>query len=82
MIVSVDGDPATSADAVRAAVQQHGPGESIPVVVRRDGAERAVAVRTAESDGRTVIGVGLGLDYDLPVDVTLNTGSVGGPRPG
>ena len=82
VLVSIDGDPATSADAVRAAVQRHGPGESIPVVVRRDGTERTVSVRTAESDGRTVIGVGLGLDYDLPVDVTLNTGSVGGPSAG
>ncbi len=82
VIVSVDGAPASSADAVRAAVRKHGPGESFPVVVRRDGSERTVAARTATSDGRTVIGVALRLDYDLPVDVTLNTGSVGGPSAG
>ena len=82
VLVSVDGDPATSADAVRGAVQRHAPGDAIPIVVRRDGSERTVTVRTAESGGRTVIGVGLGLDYDLPVDVTLNTGSVGGPSAG
>ncbi|HET6969154.1 MAG TPA: S16 family serine protease [Ornithinibacter sp.] len=82
VLVSVDGVPAASADAVRAAVQEHGPGESIPVVVRRDGAERTVTARTAEADGRTVIGVSLRLDYDLPVDVTINTGSVGGPSAG
>ena len=82
VLVSVDGDPATSADAVRGAVHRHAPGDAIPIVVRRDGTERTVTVRTAESGGRTVIGVGLGLDYDLPVDVTLNTGSVGGPSAG
>src|SRR5215203_3232680 len=36
VLVSVDGDPATSADAVRAAVQRHEPGDTVPVVVRRD----------------------------------------------
>lgn len=82
VLVSVDGVPAASADAVRSAVQEHGPGESIPVVVRRDGSERTVRARTAEADGRTVIGVSLRLDYDLPVDVTINTGSVGGPSAG
>ena len=66
---------------MRAAVQRHGPGDTVPVVVRRDGAERTVTVRTGASpSGRTVIGVGLRLDYDLPVDVTLGTGNVGGPR--
>lgn len=82
VLVSVDGDPATSADAVRAAVQRHEPGDSFPVVVVRDGTERTVTVRTVDSGGRAVIGVGLRLDYDLPVDVTLRTGSVGGPSAG
>ena len=82
VLVSVDGDPATSADAVRAAVQRHEPGDTFPVVVRRDGAERTVAARTRESDGRTVMGISLRLDYDLPVDVTLRTGGVGGPSAG
>ena len=82
VLVSVDGVPAASADAVRSAVQANGPGESIPVVVRRDGSERTLQARTAEVDGRTVIGVSLRLDYDLPVDVTINTGSVGGPSAG
>jgi Lon-like protease len=82
VLVSIDGAPVTTADAVRAAVQKHGADESVPVVVRRDGREQTVTVRTAESAGRTVIGVSLRLDYDLPVDVTLNTGRVGGPSAG
>lgn len=82
VLVTVDGTEAASADAVRAAVQRTEPGRTLPVVVRRDGAERTLTVPTAESDGRTVIGVGLRLDYDLPVEVTLRTGSVGGPSAG
>lgn len=82
VFVSVDGAPATTADAVRAAVQARQPGESIPVVVRRGDREQTVTARTGESEGRTVIGVGLRIDYDLPVQVTLNTGAVGGPSAG
>ena len=82
VLVSVGGSEASSSDAVRAAVQRVEPGDVVPVVVRRDGKEQTVEVRTAESERGTVIGVGLRLDYDLPVDVTLRTGSVGGPSAG
>lgn len=82
VLVSIDGDPVTSSDSVRAAVQRHRPGDTFPVVVRRNGTERTVTARTGEVDGRTVLGVGLRLDYDLPVDVTLRTGNVGGPSAG
>ncbi|MGL5850694.1 MAG: YlbL family protein [Phycicoccus sp.] len=82
VLVSVDGDAASSADAVRAAVQRAAPGSPVPVVVERDGSRRELQVPTAESDGRTVLGVGLNLDYDLPVEATLNTGEVGGPSAG
>jgi PDZ domain-containing protein len=82
VLVSVGGAPATSPDAVRAAVQRVDPGNILPVVVLRDGKEQTVEVRTAESARGTVIGVGLRVEYDLPVDVTLRTGNVGGPSAG
>lgn len=82
VLVSVGDAEASSSDAVRAAVQRTEPGDTVPVVVLREGEERTVAVRTAESARGTVIGVGLRLDYDLPVDVSLRTGNVGGPSAG
>ena len=82
VLVSVGDAEASSSDAVRAAVQQTEPGDTVPVVVLREGEERTVAVRPAESARGTVIGVGLRLDYDLPVDVSLRTGNVGGPSAG
>ncbi len=82
VLVSVGDAEASSSDAVRAAVQRTEPGDTVPVVVLREGEERTVAVRPAESARGTVIGVGLRLDYDLPVDVSLRTGNVGGPSAG
>src|ERR671910_853725 len=82
VLVSVGDAEASSSDAVRAAVQRTEPGDTVPVVVLREGEERTVAVRTAESARGTVIGVGLRLDYDLPVDVSQRTGNVGGPSAG
>ncbi|MGL5867240.1 MAG: YlbL family protein [Dermatophilaceae bacterium] len=82
VLVSVDGDAATSPDAVRAAVQRGAAGSAVSVVVDRDGSRRELQVPTAESDGRTVLGIELSLDYELPVEVTLNTGEVGGPSAG
>ena len=53
-VVSVDGVPADSTDAVRAAVQKHTAGEPVAITVRRGGATRALTAHTASADGRTV----------------------------
>ncbi len=83
VLVSVDGDPATDSTAVRDAVRRNAPGDTITVVVDRSGTTRSLDVTTGSAaDGSTVIGVRLRGDYDLPVDVTVNTGSVGGPSAG
>ncbi|NHI20459.1 PDZ domain-containing protein [Phycicoccus endophyticus] len=83
VLVSVDGVEASDTASVRAAVQAREPGDEVTLVVRRDGDERTLTVRTGSAeDGTTVIGVLLRTDYDLPVDVTLNTGQVGGPSAG
>jgi len=81
-LVSVDGQDVSSAQQVRDIVQPLPAGTDVEVVVRRDGSEVGVDVTTAESNGVSIIGVLLGLDYDLPITVTLNTGSVGGPSAG
>lgn len=80
--VSVRGVAVTGADDLRAQIQRTPPGEPLPLVVRRKGTEQALTVTTTESKGRTVIGVFLGIDYDPPIDVTINAGGVGGPSAG
>ncbi|MEO7422617.1 MAG: S16 family serine protease [Ornithinibacter sp.] len=83
VLVSVDGDAATDPDAVRTAVKRNAPGDTIAVVVTRGGKRRTLEVTAGKaSDGSTIIGVNLRVDYDLPVEVTVNTGSVGGPSAG
>ena len=82
LLVSVDGQPATDADAVRAAIVARPVGTTLPLVVRRDGAELTVSVTSRDVDGRPVIGVIMGTRYDLPVDVSIHAGAVGGPSAG
>ncbi|MBM6405222.1 PDZ domain-containing protein [Phycicoccus sp. CSK15P-2] len=82
VLVSVDGEKASDTGAVRAAVQARSPGEDVSVRLRRDGEEQTVTVPTVDTGGRAVIGVLLRTQYDLPVQVTLNTGRVGGPSAG
>lgn len=81
-IVAVDGTEVSTGDDVRALVAPVAPGTTLPITVRRDGAERTLDVTTADNDGSSLIGVLLGLGYDLPITVTLNTGRVGGPSAG
>jgi PDZ domain-containing protein len=81
-VVSVDGVPADSTEAVRRAVQKHQPGESVAVTVRRDGATRQLRARTAAADGKTVLGVLLRTRFQFPVKVSINAGDVGGPSAG
>ncbi len=82
VLVRVNDVPATDADAVRAAVVAQPPGTALPIVVRRDGAEQTVTVTSRDVEGRAVIGVIMGTRYDLPVDVSIHAGAVGGPSAG
>lgn len=82
VVVSIDGVAAGDPSAVRAAVQKHAAGDLVRVVVDRSGIRRSVDVRTREVQGQPVIGIVMSLRYDLPVDVTLSTGRVGGPSAG
>ncbi|MEP7018500.1 MAG: S16 family serine protease [Actinomycetota bacterium] len=82
VMVSIDGKPVSTPEAVRAAVRAHKPGENVLFTVRRDGKEMALTVRTASSQGQTVVGVFLRTGFSFPVKVSINAGNVGGPSAG
>jgi len=82
VIRSVAGVPATSASAVRDAIQRTKAGASVTVVVSRAGTQRTLPVKTGSADGRTVLGVMLRTSFDFPVKVRINAGDVGGPSAG
>lgn len=90
-IVSVAGTEVANPDEVRDALQEFEPGTEVPFVIVRNGEELDLEVPTGESevtleDGtqelRTVIGVYLASDFELPVEVSIDAGNVGGPSAG
>jgi Lon-like protease len=86
VIVAVDGvEVAESRDVVEA-VRRASPGDRVTLQVRdADGDERETVVtlgRSPEDPDRAYIGVLLTTDLDLPVDVTIDAGVIGGPSAG
>lgn len=90
-IVKVDTTTIANPEDVRKALQEFAPGDKVPFTIVRDGKEQQIDVPTGESDPdpqdpqaepRTVIGVYLASDFDLPYEVTIDAGNVGGPSAG
>ena len=86
VIKSVDGEAVTLHDQVVTKVRQHKPGDVIRIGFSRGGADKTVELASiADPEGRARIGVVLqtnNLKYDFPVDVSIETGLVGGPSAG
>ena len=82
VLVSIDGTTITTPDGVRAAVRAHKSGDKAVFTVRRDGKEQVLSVKTADSQGHTVVGVFLKASFDFPIKVSINAGDVGGPSAG
>lgn len=93
IIKTVDGDPITLHDQVVSKVKQHKPGDLVTIGFRRGGADKTATLKTVAGPGEGCpvpgqcarIGVQLQTDdlkYDFPVDVSIETGLVGGPSAG
>lgn len=91
VIVAVDGAPVDEPDAVRALLQAGGPGASHVITVERPaGSDRRLDVSLATTSApdepdRAVIGIvpeDRIVGFDFPVDVTIDSGNVGGPSAG
>ena len=86
VIKSVDGEAVTLHDQVVSKVRQHKPGDTITIGFQRGGADKSVELKSiAGPDGAARVGVTLQtneLKYDFPVDVSIETGLVGGPSAG
>ena len=82
VITGLDGKPVNDSASLRSAIAALRPGADVTVQVRRDGSTKTLRTRTADQDGRTVLGVGLDPRYEFPVDVRFATKDVGGPSAG
>jgi PDZ domain-containing protein len=87
VIVAVDGVPVKTPDELRAEVGKRDPGSPVRLTIRREGEASDVTVRTVASPtdpGRPVIGITVDQDakIELPIDVDIDLGDVGGPSAG
>ncbi|KQT72623.1 YlbL family protein [Microbacterium sp. Leaf436] len=85
VLTTVDGVAAPNVDAVRAAVQAAA-GAPVTIGYERDGAAGTVEITPRQTDvngqQQYLLGVGLMLSFDLPVDVKIQLNDVGGPSAG
>lgn len=85
VIVGIDGAPVREGRDVVAEVRRRQVGETVTLAVTRDGDEREVdATLAAAPDDleRPYLGVFVTTDLDLPVDVSIDAGIIGGPSAG
>ena len=87
VIVAVEDEPVETPAELRAEVSKARPGDRLDLDVRRDGKLRDVAVRTVaapDDPGRPVIGIQVSqaAEIDLPREVEIDLGAVGGPSAG
>jgi PDZ domain-containing protein len=86
IVVSINGKPATTGRQVVDLVQALTPGDSVTLVVKRDGQLRTLHVRTTKgSDGHTLLGISIsqrptfnGINVTIGIDPDV----IGGPSAG
>jgi PDZ domain-containing protein len=87
VIVAVDGKPVRTPEDLRELIAEHEPGESVRLRVQRGDETREETVQTIESpeeEGRPIVGISVEqfARIELPVDVDIDLGGVGGPSAG
>lgn len=87
VIVQVNGKRVTSLESLQMVMMDVRPGQTVPVVVDRGDRRTRIEVGTKENpmrQGRAVFGVAVqeSVDIDLPVNVRIDAGQIGGPSAG
>ena len=87
VIVAVGGVPVRTPTRLRAEIGRRQPGDELQLTVRRGGKRMEVSVRTIASPAdpsRAIVGIIVEQDarIELPVDVDIDLGRVGGPSAG
>ena len=87
VVVEVDGAPVKTPEELRARIGRHTPGDEVRLVVRRNGRRVALEVGTVPNPAapdRPIVGIQVdqAADIELPIDVDIDLGRVGGPSAG
>ena len=82
-LVRADGRRVATIAQLQALIRRHHPGDTLRLGVKRGSAELPVNVPVGLDDGQPRIGVVLHEEFGkLPVQVTIDTGNIGGPSAG
>lgn len=84
-VVTLDGEPADTAEQVVRLLDGSKPGQTVRVGVQRDDAapqQVPIQLGTGEQPGRGYLGVGVADRPDVPFDITISLTDVGGPSAG
>ena len=83
VIIAADGQQVADVDELRDIIQQ-ADGAAVSLTIERDGTEQTVSITPTynEDDSAWQIGVSTILDYDFPVQGTIQLDNVGGPSAG
>jgi PDZ domain-containing protein len=87
VIVQVDGTRVRTPDALRARIARRKPGDEVHFVVRRGDERAELTVGTIPNPidpDRPIVGIQIdqAADIELPIDVDIDLGPVGGPSAG
>ncbi|GLI28443.1 hypothetical protein ARHIZOSPH14_26850 [Agromyces rhizosphaerae] len=81
VITSVNGEPVHDIATLRQVIQDNG-AEPADIEVERDGESVDAVVTPRDVDGTLLIGVGVTMEYEFPIDVQIQLDDVGGPSAG
>jgi PDZ domain-containing protein len=87
VVVEAEGQPVRTTDDLARAASGLTPGDDLTLTVERGDKRIDFTLPTRESEsepGRAVVGIGVqnAQDYDFPIDVKIDAGSIGGPSAG
>jgi len=87
VIVAVDGVPVKTPDELREEIGKRKPGDTVRLTIRREGKSTDVTVRTVANPSdpsKPVVGISVDQDakIELPLEVDIDLGDVGGPSAG
>ncbi|QTX04284.1 YlbL family protein [Agromyces archimandritae] len=82
VIVAVEGEEVHDTGTLRERVAASGAGTPVELTVERDGERLNAEVTPVERGGQVLLGVGVRMEYDFPIDVTIQLDDVGGPSAG
>ncbi len=85
--IEVDGRPVKGSQDIVDAVEKHGPGDPVQLLIERNNKRMTIDIEPRETTVEGVkaprIGISLGIGYDFPFDVSIKVDpAIGGPSAG